>query len=198
MQAQRSFGQTQTTEKKNIELHKIIVRELTKGYADNNENGVRAYGGKLDVRPPFQREFVYKEKQCDAVIDTLTQVFPLNVMCWACRDASNASATSNASENGSSDTRGVSDDKTPRPNLKSLTASSALSASTATSPSTSAILRRLRPTFRPLTNGGRPHHPVASRRQDRCRKLPDALQGMQSEEKWEIKCQKSLYHKKWW
>jgi len=70
----------------NIELHKITVRELTKGYVDNNENGVRAYGGKLDVRPPFQREFVYKEKQRDAVIDTLTQGFPLNVMYWAVRN----------------------------------------------------------------------------------------------------------------
>ena len=46
----------------NIELHKITVRELTKGYVDNNENGIRAYGGRLDVRPPYQREFVYKEK----------------------------------------------------------------------------------------------------------------------------------------
>ena len=70
----------------NIELHKITVRELTQGYVDNNENGVRAYGGRLDVRPPYQREFVYKEKQRDAVIDTLTQGFPLNVMYWAVRD----------------------------------------------------------------------------------------------------------------
>lgn len=69
-----------------IELHKITVRELTAGYQDNNENGVRAYGGRLDVRPPFQREFVYKEKQRDAVIDTLTQGFPLNVMYWAVRE----------------------------------------------------------------------------------------------------------------
>ena len=69
-----------------IELHKITVRELTDGFEDNNENGVRAYGGKLDVRPPFQREFVYKEKQRDAVIDTLTQGFPLNVMYWATRE----------------------------------------------------------------------------------------------------------------
>ena len=69
-----------------IELHKITVRDLTAGYVDNNENGVRAYGGKLDVRPPYQREFVYKEKQRDAVIDTLTQGFPLNVMYWAVRE----------------------------------------------------------------------------------------------------------------
>lgn len=69
-----------------IELHHITVRELTAGYIDDNENGVRAYGGRLDVRPPFQREFVYKEKQRDAVIDTLTQGFPLNVMYWAVRE----------------------------------------------------------------------------------------------------------------
>ena len=69
-----------------IELHKITVRELTAGFEDNNETGVRAYGEKLDVRPPFQREFVYKDKQRDAVIDTLTQGFPLNVMYWATRE----------------------------------------------------------------------------------------------------------------
>ncbi len=69
-----------------IELHKITVRELTAGFEDNNENGVCAYGGKLDVRPPYQREFVYKDKQRDAVIDTLTQGFPLNVMYWATRE----------------------------------------------------------------------------------------------------------------
>ena len=70
----------------NIELHKITVRELTAGYEDKDENGVRAYGGKLDVRPPYQREFVYGEKERDAVIDTLTNGFPLNVMYWAVVD----------------------------------------------------------------------------------------------------------------
>ena len=68
-----------------IELHKITVRELTAGYEDREENGVVAFDGKLDVRPPYQREFIYKESQRDAVIDTLTQDFPLNVMYWAVR-----------------------------------------------------------------------------------------------------------------
>lgn len=68
-----------------IKLQKITVRELTAGYQDNEENGVVAYGGKLDVRPPYQREFIYKEKQRNAVIETLTQGFPLNVMYWAVR-----------------------------------------------------------------------------------------------------------------
>lgn len=69
-----------------IELHEITVRELTQGYEDRQELGVVAYGGDLDVRPPYQREFIYGEKQRAAVIDTVTRGFPLNVMYWAVRD----------------------------------------------------------------------------------------------------------------
>lgn len=65
-----------------IELHRIKIRDVVNGYADNHEEGVVAYGGKLDVRPKYQREFVYKEKQRDAVIDTVKKGFPLNVMYW--------------------------------------------------------------------------------------------------------------------
>ncbi|MBR6041766.1 MAG: DUF262 domain-containing protein [Paludibacteraceae bacterium] len=68
-----------------IKLHKITIRDLVNGYADNEEHGVKAFGGNLDVRPPYQREFVYGEKQRNAVIDTLTHGFPLNVMYWAKR-----------------------------------------------------------------------------------------------------------------
>jgi len=46
-----------------IELKYIKISELAEGYKDGQENGVVAYGGKLDVRPPFQREFVYKRHQ---------------------------------------------------------------------------------------------------------------------------------------
>ncbi|GHT45356.1 hypothetical protein FACS189440_01210 [Bacteroidia bacterium] len=66
-----------------IELKEITIRELTNGYADNQENGVVGYGGKLDIRPPFQREFVYGDKERNAVIDTVQKDFPLNVMYWA-------------------------------------------------------------------------------------------------------------------
>lgn len=64
-----------------IELKEITVRDLTNGYEDNQENGVIGYGGKLDIRPPYQREFIYKDKQREAVIDTITKDYPLNVMC---------------------------------------------------------------------------------------------------------------------
>ena len=72
-----------------IELREITVRELTDGYEDNDEGGVVGYSGKLDIRPPFQREFIYKDKQRDAVIDTITKEFPLNVMYWAVREDGN-------------------------------------------------------------------------------------------------------------
>lgn len=73
----------------NIELKEITIRELTNGYEDNEEDGVIGYDGKLDIRPPYQREFIYKEKQRDAVIDTITKDFPLNVMYWAVREDGN-------------------------------------------------------------------------------------------------------------
>jgi len=72
-----------------IELKEITVRELTNGYQDNNDNGVVGFGGKLDVRPPYQREFVYDEKERNAVINTLQKNFPLNVMYWAVREDGN-------------------------------------------------------------------------------------------------------------
>lgn len=69
-----------------IDLRKVTVRELVKDYNDNGEGGVVGYGGKLDIRPPYQREFIYKDKQRDAVIDTINNDFPLNVMYWAVRE----------------------------------------------------------------------------------------------------------------
>ena len=72
-----------------IELKEITVRELTTGYQDNEDDGVIGFDGKLDIRPPYQREFIYKDKQRDAVIDTLIKEFPLNVMYWAIREDGN-------------------------------------------------------------------------------------------------------------
>lgn len=65
-----------------IELNKIKIRDLVEGYENNNENGVKGYGGKLDIRPPYQREFVYKDEQRDEVIKTVKKRFPLNIMYW--------------------------------------------------------------------------------------------------------------------
>ena len=56
------------------------------GRSNRSPPRVLGYGGKLDIRPPYQREFIYKDKQRDAVIDTITKDFPLNVLYWAVRE----------------------------------------------------------------------------------------------------------------
>ena len=70
----------------NIELLDLTVEELVEDYEDDEEGGVTGYGGKLDIRPPFQREFVYNDKKRNAVIDSILKDFPLNVMYWADRE----------------------------------------------------------------------------------------------------------------
>ena len=65
-----------------IELHSVKVREVAEGYEDNAEAGVKGYSGILDIRPKYQREFVYDEAKRNAVMDTINKGFPLNVMYW--------------------------------------------------------------------------------------------------------------------
>lgn len=69
-----------------VELHEITIRELVDGYTNNDSEGVVGYGGRLNIRPKYQREFVYKNNQRNAVIDTVVRHFPLNVMYWAVCD----------------------------------------------------------------------------------------------------------------
>src|SRR5690606_11953636 len=63
--------------------HDIAVRDLFDGYVNNGELGVRGYDGRLDIRPAYQREFVYDDNLKKAVIDTLRKGYPLNTMYWA-------------------------------------------------------------------------------------------------------------------
>jgi hypothetical protein len=65
-----------------IDLHQIPIRDLVNGYSNSDEEGVVGYGGKLNIRPKYQREFVYKDEQRNAVIDTVCKGYPLNVMYW--------------------------------------------------------------------------------------------------------------------
>ena len=65
-----------------IKLKEISVKDVVNGYYNNDEEGVVGFGGKLNIRPKYQREFVYKDKQRDAVIETVQKKFPLNVMYW--------------------------------------------------------------------------------------------------------------------
>ena len=65
-----------------IELNQIPICKLFEGYSNSDEEGVVGYGGKLNIRPKYQREFVYKDDQRNAVIDTVIKGYPLNVMYW--------------------------------------------------------------------------------------------------------------------
>jgi hypothetical protein len=66
-----------------IDLHQIAIRNLVKGYVNSGYEGVVGYDGALDIRPKFQREFVYDIVQQQAVIGTILSGFPLNVMYWS-------------------------------------------------------------------------------------------------------------------
>ena len=65
-----------------IELQQIKIRDVVDGYINNDENGVVGYDGKLNIRPKYQREFIYNDKQQQEVIKTIQKNFPLNVMYW--------------------------------------------------------------------------------------------------------------------
>lgn len=68
-----------------IEERRVTVRELTEGYFNDEEEGVVGYDENLDIRPKYQREFVYKDAQRDEVIRTILKGLPLNVMYWVDR-----------------------------------------------------------------------------------------------------------------
>lgn len=70
-----------------IKLYEISVRDVFDGYENDEESGrVVAFGGKLNVRPAYQREFVYDDKKKVAVMNSILQNFPLNVMYWSEND----------------------------------------------------------------------------------------------------------------
>ncbi len=66
-----------------IKLRNVTISELVADYVDDGEKGVRGHGGTLNIRPAYQREFIYKETQRNAVIETVRKGFPLNTMYWA-------------------------------------------------------------------------------------------------------------------
>lgn len=97
----------------NILLKEITIRDLVAGYKDTGDDGVVGYHGKLDIRPAYQREYVYKEKERNAVIDTVLKGFPLNVMYWVvkqCIKDNNANANGDCADN--TDSNGVNNNDT--------------------------------------------------------------------------------------
>ena len=58
-----------------IQLKQIKIRDIINKYKDLKSKGVVGYGGLLDIRPLYQREFVYKDHQKIAVIQTVRNGF---------------------------------------------------------------------------------------------------------------------------
>ncbi len=74
-----------------INLKEIPIQDIVlyrpklkkcEGYEDRGEDGVYGMDGRLNIRPPYQREFIYKDAQRDEVINTIINNFPLNVLYW--------------------------------------------------------------------------------------------------------------------
>jgi|SRR3989339_1502556 len=61
---------------------RIKIKDVFNGYQDKNWDGVVGYSGKLDIRPIYQREFIYNPENERAVIDTILKKHPLNLMYW--------------------------------------------------------------------------------------------------------------------
>lgn len=72
-----------------IDFTPIQVKEIYKGYFNNDEEGVGGYDGKLDIRPKYQREFIYDDEDMRNVIYTIMMDCPLNTMYWALADDGN-------------------------------------------------------------------------------------------------------------
>lgn len=68
-----------------IKQIQVTVGDVCRGYVNNDELGVRGYDGRLDIRPAYQREFIYNDKEQQAVITTILNGYPLNVMYWVHR-----------------------------------------------------------------------------------------------------------------
>lgn len=70
-----------------ISTPKITIADLVDGYNDGGEdNRVVAFGGKLNVRPAYQRQFVYEPDDRNNVLRSVYNGLPLNSIYWAVND----------------------------------------------------------------------------------------------------------------
>lgn len=70
-----------------VEQKEYKVQEIADGFMeDDNSSEIIAMHGKLDIRPKYQREYVYTDNKRDKVIDTVLRGLPLGVMYFVERD----------------------------------------------------------------------------------------------------------------
>lgn len=65
------------------EEKKFSISDIVAGFMeDSSTNQVSSMNGRLDIRPKYQRQFVYGVEDSKAVIDSMVNSFPINVMYW--------------------------------------------------------------------------------------------------------------------
>ena len=88
-EGRRTYSMTELKRNKwvNLEFHEghQYSKEVV-SYTDTEEMGVYAFGGKLNVRPAYQREFVYDDKKRNLVIDSVASGIDLGKMYWSIND----------------------------------------------------------------------------------------------------------------
>ena len=88
MQVKRILDLIKSGEVKVINPSKgFTIRDLVDGYMKDSDDGsttdsVFGFGGKLNIRPSYQRNSVFNEKKRNAVIETVLEECPLNTMYW--------------------------------------------------------------------------------------------------------------------
>lgn len=68
------------------EITQIRIGDIAKGFIDDDEKGAKAFSNKLNLRPPYQREYCYGNNNGvkeDAVVETILQGYPLGFFYWA-------------------------------------------------------------------------------------------------------------------
>lgn len=59
------------------------IKEIALGYTENmSDNSVTGLSNRLEIRPKYQRQFVYPRDKQDKVIDSILHDYPINVMYW--------------------------------------------------------------------------------------------------------------------
>jgi len=65
----------------------FTIRDLVEGYMRDSDDGystdsIYGFGGRLNIRPSYQRNSVYNSKMRNAVIETILDECPLNTIYW--------------------------------------------------------------------------------------------------------------------
>ncbi len=65
--------------------HKIPIKEIIEGYHDDDDGQVIGYRGMLNIRPPYQREYIYDGKKGfqEALIQSIYYDRPVNLIYFA-------------------------------------------------------------------------------------------------------------------